>query len=72
MTNSDPNRFSALMRDSDAFMAEVNKAVQNTLLIHKLLGYPVAVWQDGQAVWIPPEQIPIQEEANGELPKLPS
>jgi hypothetical protein len=72
MTTSEPTSFTALMQDSDAFMAEVNKAVHNTLRVHKLLGYPVAVWRDGQVVWVPPEQIPIREEANGELPQLPT
>jgi hypothetical protein len=72
MTGSEPTNFSALMQDSDAFMAEVNKAVHNTLRVHKLLGLPVAVWRDGQVVWVPPEQIPHCEDANGELPTLPS
>ena len=72
MSKSEPTNFAALMRDSDAFMAEVNKAVDNTLRVHKLLGYPVAVWRDGQVVWIHPDEILIREEANGELPKLPT
>jgi len=70
MNNSDPNQFAALMRDSDAFMAEVNKAVQNTLRVHKLLGYPVAVWRDGQAVWVPPEEIELAA-TNGDATTLP-
>jgi hypothetical protein len=25
---------------------------------HRRLGNPIAVWRDGQVVWIPPEEIP--------------
>jgi hypothetical protein len=33
-------------------------AVRHALLQHKRAGHPVAVWRDGQVVWIPPEDIP--------------
>jgi hypothetical protein len=72
MSAPDPTNFTDLMRDSDKFMGEVNNAVQNVLRVHKMLGYPVAVWRDGQVVWIPAEEIPINGNANGESVKLPS
>jgi hypothetical protein len=62
---------SDLLKDSDKFMKAVNKAVQNTLRVHKLLGQPVVVWRDGQVVWVPPEEIVLTEESNGETPKMP-
>jgi hypothetical protein len=72
MNGSEPENFTELMKDSDKFMGEVNRAVQNTLRVHKMLGYPVAVWRDGQVVWIPPEEIPINHETNGDSLTLPS
>jgi hypothetical protein len=72
MNGSEPENFTELMQDSDKFMDEVNRAVQNTLRVHKLLGYPVAVWRDGQVVWIPPEEIPVTRESNGDPLTLPS
>jgi len=72
MNHSVPGSFTDLMKDSDRFMREVNKAVQNTLRVHKMLGYPVVAWRDGRVVWVPPEQIPLNEEDNGDSPTLPS
>jgi hypothetical protein len=36
--------------------------VKQALRVHKLLGNPVVEWRDGKAVWIPPEQIQIDDE----------
>ena len=33
--------------------------VQDALRRHKQAGNPVAVWRDGQVVWIAPEDIPV-------------
>ena len=38
-------------------------AIREALLQHKRAGNPVAVWRDGQVVWVPPEEIP--EELDG-------
>ena len=62
---------SELLKDNEKFMKAVNQAVQNTLRVHKLLGQPVVVWKDGQVVWVPPEEIELQEEPNGQAPQLP-
>jgi hypothetical protein len=32
-------------------------AVQEAVRDHKRAGNPIAVWQEGQVVWIPPEEI---------------
>ena len=71
MENPDAITFTQLMKDSDRFMDEVNSAVQNALRVHKMLGYPVAVWRDGQVVWVPADEIPIKE-SNGSMPLPPS
>lgn len=39
--------------------AALKRAVREALLLHKKLGYPIVVWQDGKVVEIPPEEIPI-------------
>ena len=36
-------------------------AVLEALRRHKLLGNPVADWQDGRVVWIPPEEIDLSQ-----------
>lgn len=37
------------------------RAVKHALLIHKKLGNPVAVCRDGKIVWIPSEEISVDE-----------
>jgi hypothetical protein len=39
------------------------QAVQRALWRHKRLGNPVAVWENGQVVIVPPEEIVIDEAA---------
>lgn len=38
----------------------MREAVREALLRHKRLGQPVAVWRDGRAVLLPPEEIPTE------------
>ena len=39
----------------------LQKAVREALLIHKRLGNPIAVWQDGKVVILRPEEIPVED-----------
>ena len=38
-------------------------AIREALRQHKRAGSPVAVWRDGQVVWVPPEEIPEELDA---------
>jgi hypothetical protein len=38
-------------------MSAARRAVRAALREHKLAGNPVAVWQDGKVVLVPPEKI---------------
>jgi hypothetical protein len=31
--------------------------------MHKRLGNPIAEWRDGEVVWIPPEEILVDDDA---------
>lgn len=46
------------VNDIPRILKAMRTAVREALLVHKKLGNPVAVWQDGRVVWIPPEEIP--------------
>jgi hypothetical protein len=37
----------------------LQRAVNHALLMHKRLGNPIATWEDGRVVIIPPEEIVI-------------
>jgi hypothetical protein len=44
----------ALFEDGREIDAAIAKAVREAILEHKRAGNPIAVWQDGSVVWIPP------------------
>ena len=47
-----------LMTEGDEIDRALQRAVREALIRHKKLGESVAVWQDGKAVILPPEEIP--------------
>ncbi len=52
------DRFAAALRDPDIITRALAEGVREALRQHKLAGNPVAAWEDGKVVWIPPEEIP--------------
>jgi hypothetical protein len=72
MTTSSPE-IDPLERAEDLprIMKAITVAVREALLRHKLLGNPVAVWQDERVVWIAPEDIRVdfEDEPGGETPR---
>ena len=51
----------ALFADGKEIDAALADAVRKALIMHKRMGYPVAAWRDGRVVWIPPEEIVVDE-----------
>lgn len=51
----------------------MQRAVHQAMRVHKLLGHSVVIVRDGQVVWVPPEEIPDFDDAQGPLdvPYLP-
>ena len=45
----------------DEIQQAMKQAVREALIRHKQAGNPVATWRDGRVVWIPPEEIPVEE-----------
>ena len=60
-----PEKPAGLFADTEQLLDAMGKAVQNALRLHKLLGHPIVIWRDGKVVWIPPEEIELDPEANG-------
>ena len=48
--------------DTKRIQRALNRAVRNALIMHKKLGNPIVVWQDGKVVTVPAEEIVIPEE----------
>ncbi|TPW05454.1 MAG: hypothetical protein FD129_2765 [bacterium] len=51
----------AVLEDRDAIDRALRRAVREAVRRHKLLGKPVVAWSDGEVVWVPPEEIVIEE-----------
>jgi len=39
----------------------MREAVNEAVLHHKRLGLPMVVWQDGEVVWIPADQLTVDQ-----------
>ena len=50
------------LRDVRLIEQALVRAVRDALKRHKQAGLPIAVWRDGRAVWIEPDDIPIVTE----------
>lgn len=44
----------------------LQRAVNHALLMHKRLGNPIATWEDGRVVIVPPEEIVISSDFSNE------
>lgn len=52
--------------DDDAIMDQaMQDAVRDAHLDHKRTGDPIVVWQDGQVVWVPADQIQVDPPNQG-------
>jgi hypothetical protein len=60
-----PETFRQMLADADAVETAVRESVHDALLMHKRLGNPVASWQNGQIIWIPPDQIRVDDPVAG-------
>lgn len=52
------------VEDLPRILQAMRTAVREALLRHKKLGNPVAIWRDGQVVWLSPEEIPVDDPAD--------
>jgi hypothetical protein len=49
------------VHDIPRILRALRQAVRDALLDHKRTGNPVAIWRNGQVVWVPAEEIPGAE-----------
>ena len=59
--NYDPETVRQILEEGDAVEAAIQESVREALLTHKRLGLPVVTWQDGKVVWIPADQISVDD-----------
>lgn len=51
-----------LLADPTYIDRVLTKTSREALLRHKKLGNPIAVWRDERVVWIPADQIPVEDD----------
>lgn len=57
-----------LFRDGRAIDEALRQAVRKALLRHKQMGLPVVSWENGKVVWIPPEEIFVDDPQQQKKP----
>jgi hypothetical protein len=65
MAERQRNRIDELFAEGTVIDRALRRGVQEALRRRKLLGLSIVVWRDGQAVWLPPEEIKLSEPPNG-------
>ncbi len=55
-----------ILKDRPRVQKALRDAVQGAMRFHKLMGRPVYTWEDGKVVEIPPEQVELLDETNGD------
>ena len=55
--------YAEFLAEVEAVEAAVQQAVKEALLMHKRAGNPVVGWKDGRVVWVPAEQIDVEDES---------
>jgi hypothetical protein len=61
-SNRSNSRLQELATQAKAVERAIQESVREALLAHKRAGQAVAGWRDGRVVWVPPEEIPIDDE----------
>ncbi len=52
-----------LFEDGRAIDEALKEAARDARRLHKALGNPMATWADGRVVWVQPEDIQIEDDA---------
>lgn len=50
-----------IMSDPEKVRQIMQMGINDALRQHKLAGNPICAWRDGEIVWIPPEQILVDQ-----------
>jgi hypothetical protein len=65
MSDSEPT-LKELFADGRAIDEALKEAARDARRFHKAMGNPMATWENGQVVWVQPEDIRVDEEPPGE------
>lgn len=52
----------AIFADGRQIDEALRKVARAARLMHKKLGHPIVVWENDRVVWIPPEEITVEDD----------
>lgn len=58
----EPRDLDAILSDPNMIDKALRQAEEDAFRLHKRPGNPIAIWRDGQVVWLAPEEIPVSLE----------
>ena len=62
IAKSDSEAFSEQEADKQAIESAMREAVRDAVIMHKRMGLPMVVWRDGQVVWVPADELVVNDE----------
>lgn len=63
MTSRSASEIEAVMQDTKAVTRAFEAAYRRTVLMHRHLGVPLVVWQDGRVAEVSADDVPLPEVA---------
>ena len=69
MSERDPT-IDKLFEDGRLIDEALRLAARDARRLHKALVNPMATWLDGQGVWVPPEQIDVDDDGRDALSQV--
>ena len=57
----DDNQLARLAAEKLAIEAAMRQAVNDAVIAHQRLGLPMVEWQDGKVVWVPADQLIVDQ-----------
>ena len=66
MSDSHEKDIDALFADGREIDEAIRRSGEEAVRRHKLLGNPIAVWEDGKVRWLQPDEIPLPEDEKQE------
>lgn len=58
-----PVDIDALFEDGEAIDKALQRSAREARRFHKAMGHSIPEWRDGKVVWVPPEEIVVDPEA---------
>jgi hypothetical protein len=63
MTPEAPKDMRSVLVDKHAVHEALREARREAMRLHRMMNLPMAVWRNGEVVWLEPDQFPTDEDS---------